>query len=161
MVVAPSARHQARDTGSPRPPRRSQQGELPVTVSGPPIKNPADALAAFRLRADTFFGHARVAELTAGSRGLAASAPKTATDALGARLRDVLRRLDGEDGEEELELRKSLTLHDGRVVAMTGDATPLGPSKTLRIVTTTTTILDAKRMRVETSVLMFNRSSRK
>jgi hypothetical protein len=43
---------------------------------------------------------------------------------------------------------------------MTGDATPLGADEDVRIVTTTTTVLDAERLRVETKVLVFEREGR-
>ena len=48
-------------------------------------------------------------------------------------------------------------MHDGRVVDLTGDATPLGAAQDLRVVTTTTTVLDGGRMRTETTVLVFER----
>jgi hypothetical protein len=115
-------------------------------------------LAAFRRRVDTFFGDPRAADLVTARDVGAVMAPATATAALGARLGDVLERLDAERGG--LQLRKSFTLHDGRVVAMSGDAEPLVPAADLRIVTTTTTVLDADRMRVETSVLVFDKGER-
>jgi hypothetical protein len=81
--------------------------------------NPTQALAAFRRRADAFFGDTRARELTTATLAPnAMRAPATTKDALGSRLRDVLRRLDDETADEQLELRKSLTLHDGRVVAI-------------------------------------------
>jgi hypothetical protein len=116
------------------------------------------ALAAFRRRVDAFFGDPRAAELVTARAVGAVTAPTTAKAALGARLGDVVGRLDAERGE--LQLRKSFTLHDGRVVAMSGDSEPLDPAADLRIVTTTTTVLDADRMRVETSVLVFDKGER-
>ncbi len=119
------------------------------------------AMAAFRRRVDAFFGDPRAAALVAAPAAGAVRAPATTKAALGSRLGDVLGRLDPTAADGELQLRKSFTLHDGRVVAMTGDATPLGPPEDLRIVTTTTTVLDAEQMRVETSVLVFDKAGRK
>lgn len=45
-------------------------------------------------------------------------------------------------------------MHDGRVVAMTGDTTPMGPDERVRVVTTTTAVVDQNRMRSETTILV-------
>jgi hypothetical protein len=43
---------------------------------------------------------------------------------------------------------------------MTGDATPLGADDDVRVVTSTTSVLDSSGMRVETSVLVFEKGTR-
>jgi hypothetical protein len=107
----------------------------------------------FRRRVDAFFGAPQAMEY-------AAAAPATTDDGLASKLGDVLSRLGAEPADDAFGLRKSLILHDGRVVSMTGDATPLGADEDVRIVTTTTTVLDAERLRVETKVLVFEREGR-
>ena len=122
--------------------------------SGPAAQR---SMAAFRRRIDTFFGDPRTAELAAGLRPPSPRPPTTAPAALRAQLEDVLSRLGIEPAAVTLRLRKSVTMHDGRVVALTGDATPLGAAQDVRVVTTTTTVLDGGRMRTETTVLVFER----
>jgi hypothetical protein len=113
----------------------------------------------FRRRMDAFFGHPRAAEFAANLRPPSPRPPTTAAAALRARLSDALSRLGVAASGERLRLRKSLTLHDGQVVAMTGDRSPLGRDEDLRIVTTTTTVQEGTRLRSETTVLVFERRS--
>jgi hypothetical protein len=82
--------------------------------------------------------------------GSAAVHDITADDAFASQLGVALARL-GAPLSKGLRLRNSLTLHDGVVVSLAGDATPLGADEDVRIVTTTTTVLDHDRMRVETT----------
>ena len=114
-------------------------------------------LLAFRRRVDALFGspHATAYVETLPSQVVAP--PRTPDEVLSSRLEDALARLGAEPAEGVLHLRKSVTLHDGRVVSMVGDATPLGADDDVRIVTVTTSVLDAQRMRVETNVLVFER----
>jgi hypothetical protein len=122
--------------------------------SGPTAER---SMAAFRRRIDTFFGDPRTAGLAADLPSLSPRAPTTAASALRGRLDDVLSRLGIEPAGGTLRLRKSVTMHEGTVVALTGDATPLGAAQDVRVVTTTTTVLDGGRMRTETTVLVFER----
>jgi hypothetical protein len=114
----------------------------------------AKAVLAFRRRLNAFFGDPRaIAYAAALTKG--AAAPTTTEKVLDLRLEDVLTRLGFGPTNGTLRLRKSLTMHDGRVVAMVGDGTPLAAEEHVRIVTTTTTVLDGEQMRVETNVLVF------
>jgi hypothetical protein len=112
--------------------------------------NPARALAAFRRRLDGFFGDPRTAGLVRDA----------AEDGPSSRLHQRFVRLASGPAGQAFTLRKSLALRDGRVVAVTGDATPLGADDDVRVVTTTTSVLDSGRMRVETSVLVFEKDVR-
>ena len=112
--------------------------------------NPARALSAFRRRLDGLFGDPRTAGLVRDA----------AEDGPSSRLHQRFVRLASGPAGQAFTLRKSLTLRDGRVVALTGDATPLGADEYVRVVTTTTSVLDAAGMRVETSVLVFERDAR-
>ena len=124
-------------------------------MTTPAPQPPSRALQAFRRRLDAFFGDPRAAGYAAA---LATPTRRTATDrALAAHVGATLTRLDTRPAGPALRLRKRLTMHDGRLVAMTGDASPLGADEDVRIVTTTTTVLDADVMRVETDVLVFER----
>jgi hypothetical protein len=114
-------------------------------------------MVTFRRRIDTFFGDPRTAALAADLPPLSPRPPTTAASALRGRLDDVLSRLGIEPAAATLRLRKSVTMHEGRVVALTGDATPLAAAQDVRVVTTTTTVLDGGRMRTETTVLVFER----
>jgi len=116
-------------------------------------------MTAFRARINAFFGDPRAAEFAANLPPPSPRPATTATAALRARLDQVLTRLGAAPPGEVLRLRKSLTMHDGRIVAMTGDRSPLGPDEDVRIVTTTTTVQDGTRLRSETTVLVFERGS--
>ena len=83
-----------------------------------------------------------------------------AADGPSSRLHQRFVRLASGPAGQAFSLRKSVTLRDGRVVALTGDATPLGADECVRVVTTTTSVLDAAGLRVETSVLVFVRDAR-
>jgi hypothetical protein len=113
-----------------------------------------------RRRLDAFFGHPRAAEFATTLRPPLPRPPTTAAAALRSRLDEVLTRLGVVPAGDVLRLRKSLTLHDGQVVAMTGDSVPIGPDEDVRVITTTTTVLDGDRMRSETTVLVFEGRSR-
>ncbi len=120
-------------------------------MSAPQSSMPTAAIAAFRRRVDAFFADPRVPDrATAAEQDVPASP-----------LGDVLARLGGTAATGEFSLRKSFTLHDGRVVSMTGDDTPLGADENVRIVTTTTSVLDAEGLRVETNVLVFEKGGRR
>jgi hypothetical protein len=112
--------------------------------------NPARALATFRRRLDGFFGDPRTAGLVQAA----------AADGPSSRLHQRFVRLASGPAGQAFTLRKSLMLRDGRIVGMTGDATPLGADEDVRVVTTTTSVLDSGAMRVETSVLVFERDAR-
>jgi hypothetical protein len=121
----------------------------------------ARALRGFRRRVDAFFGSAHVADLATAAVPLATLPPSTTKGALTSRLADVLARLETEPASEVFTLRKSLTMHDGRLVSVTGDSTPLAADENVRIVTTSTTLLDVHGMRVETNVLVFERTEQR
>jgi len=134
---------------SPRDARMTMPGGAP---SGP-------SMTAFRRRINAFFGHPRAPEFAAE---LAPPSPRpatTASAALAARLDHTMARLGASPAGEQFRLRKSLTMHDGAVVAMSGDFSALRATKGVRVVTTTTTVMDADRMRTETTVLVFERPS--
>src|SRR5687768_8303829 len=84
----------------------------------------ARALLAFRRRLNAFFGDPRAIAYAAALTGGAAP-PTTTEKVLDSRLEDVVTRLGLGPTGAGLSLRKSLTMHDGRVVAMVGDGTPL------------------------------------
>jgi hypothetical protein len=117
----------------------------------------ADQSVAFRRRLNTFFGDPRTPELAARLDPPSPRPPATAAAALGARLGDVLTRLGTATPIDRFRLRKSMTMHDGKVVAMTGDPSPVGSNEDVRVVTTTTTVLDGARLRSETTILVFER----
>ena len=52
-------------------------------------------------------------------------------------------------------LDRSIVTHDGELVSVTGNAGPMPPDDQIRVVTTTTTVVERGRMRTETSVLVF------
>jgi len=114
-----------------------------------------------RRRINAFFGHPRAVEFAAALDPPSPRPAATAAAALGRRLDDTLTRLGVPPSAESFRLRKSLTLHDGQVVAMTGDHAPLLADEDLRIVTTATTVLDGGRLRSETTVLVFERRNRR
>jgi hypothetical protein len=105
--------------------------------------SPTRALASFRRRVDAFFGDPGAISLAAEHKSRAAPPPTRSAVA-----------------PKGFKLSKSLTLHDGRVVAISGDASPLGADEDVRIVTTTTSVLDAGGIRVETDVLVFEKDKR-
>jgi hypothetical protein len=47
-------------------------------------------------------------------------------------------------------------MHDGQIVAITGDSLALEPGENVRVITMTTTVLEATQMRSETTVLVFD-----
>ena len=129
-------------------------------MSVPSEQSPAQLLSDLRRRADAFFGDPRAAALVAAVDPPAPAPAATAAEALNSRVADTLRRLGIPLGPTAgFELRKSITMHDGRVVAMTGEPEPLGPNEQLRVVTATTSVLDQGRLRSETTVLIFERST--
>jgi hypothetical protein len=120
------------------------------TPSGP-------SMTAFRRRLNAFFGHPRAPEFVATLDPPAPRPATTASGALAARLEHTMTRLGASPAGQGFRLRKSLTMHDGEIVAMTGDFSVLRPSPNVRVVTTTTTVMDPDRMRTETTVLVFER----
>jgi hypothetical protein len=128
-----------------------------VSMSTPRGSGVDRSLVAFRRRINAFFGHPRAVEFAANLDPPSPRPPATAAAALGSRLDDALTRLGVPPSAERFRLRKSLIMHDGQVVAMTGDHAPLQADDDLRIVTTSTTVLDGGRLRSETTVLVFER----
>jgi hypothetical protein len=124
-----------------------------------PEKSVAAQSVAFRRRLNAFFADPRAAELVARLDPPSPRPPTTAAAALGARLGEVLSRLGVATPVDRFRLRKSVTMHDGRVVAVAGDPSPLEPNEDVRVVTTTTSVLDGSRLRAETTVLVFKRGS--
>ncbi len=116
----------------------------------------ARSMASFRRRVDAFFADPRIAGFAADLQPPSPRPASTAADALNSRLAQTLARLGTPIAGDSLQLRKSLTMHDGRIVAMTGDSSAHEPDENVRVVTTTTTVLDSARMRSETTVLVFD-----
>jgi hypothetical protein len=124
-------------------------------MAAPVVSNPAQSLRAFRQRIDAFFRDPRATLLVNGSSTPPRPAPPTNADGvLRSPLADTLRRL-GFVPAARPRLRRSLTMHDGRVVAITGGAGALAADEAVRVVTVTTTVLEANAMRTETAVLVF------
>lgn len=122
--------------------------------------------AAFRQRIDTFFGHPLAAKFRANLGSPSPRPLATAAQVLDDRLGQILTRLGVStagprpaDETSGFSLSKSITMHDGRVVAMTGDTAPLGADDDVRVVTTTTSVLDSAGLRSETTVLVFERTA--
>jgi hypothetical protein len=112
-------------------------------------------MVAFRRRINAFFADPRTAGLSADLRPPSPRPASTTANALNSRLAQTMARLGMPAAPESLRLRKSLTVHDGRVVAITGDSSALEPGEKVRVVTMTTTVLDTTQMRSETTVLVF------
>jgi hypothetical protein len=128
-------------------------------MSVPSDQAPSRLLRDFRQRADAYFGDPRAGEMVSELEPPSPPPAATAADALDASLGDALRRLGIPLGPKaRLQLRKSLTMHDGRVVAMTGDTTPIGPDERVRVVSTTTAVVDQNRMRSETTILVLEQA---
>jgi hypothetical protein len=117
------------------------------------------SMVAFRRRLNAFFGDPRAPEFVATLDPPAPRPATTASGALAAGLAQTMTRLGASPGGQTFRLRKSLTMHDGQIIAMTGDFSPLRPTEKVRVVTTTTTVMDADRMRTETTVLVFERQA--
>jgi hypothetical protein len=116
-----------------------------------------DQLAAVRRRLVALYADPHTAGLRAGLRPPTPSPAKSASAAVSARLADTLARL-GFDAQPSAVLVTSLTMHDGRIVAMEGDPARIGSDAESRVVTTMTTVLDHGRLSVETSVQVFSTS---
>jgi hypothetical protein len=125
-------------------------------MSDPAGTAAARAMVSFRQRIDALFADPQAAGLGADLRPPPPAPSPTAADALNSRLAQTLARLGTPIAGDSLRLRKSLTMHDGHIVAMTGDSSALEPDENVRVVTTTTTVLDNSRMRTETTVLVFD-----
>jgi hypothetical protein len=126
-----------------------------MTMPGGAPSGPS--MSAFRKRVNAFFTHPRTPEFVAKLEPPAPRPPTSASKALAARLDQTMTRLGASPAGQTFRLRKSLTMHDGRVVAMSGDFSALQPSEGVRVVTTTTTVMDSDRMRTETTVLVLER----
>jgi hypothetical protein len=126
-----------------------------MTMPGGAPSGPS--MVAFRRRLNAFFGHPQAPAFVAALDPPAPRPATTASGALGARLEHTMTRLGASPAGQTFRLRKSLTMHDGQIVAMTGDFAALQPSQNVRVVTTTTTVMDPDRMRTETTVLVFER----
>jgi hypothetical protein len=114
-------------------------------------------MIAFRRRVNAFFEHPRAPEFAARLRPPEPRPATTAEAALAARLDQTMARLGVPPIGPAFRLRKSITMHDGRIVAMTGDFAALPATASTRVVTTTTTVMDGDTMRTETTVLVFER----
>jgi hypothetical protein len=124
-------------------------------MAPPVVSTPTQSLRAFRKRMDAFFRDERATRLVNATSTPPRPAPPASGDGvLRAGLADTLRRL-GFPPAARSRLDRSLTMHDGRVVAMAGGTKPMAPDNAVRVVTVTTTVLEAKVMRTETSVLVF------
>ena len=115
-------------------------------------------LAAVRRRLAALYADPHTAGLRAGLRPPRPTPATSAEGAVSASMADTLARL-GFEAPARSVLATSLTMHDGRIVAMDGDPARIGPDADTRVVTTTTTVLDSSRMSVETSVLVFTTSA--
>jgi hypothetical protein len=123
-----------------------------------PREVPAEpSMTAFRKRLNAFFGHPRAAEFVATLVPPSPRPATTASAALAGRLEQTMLRLGVLPSGQTLRLRKSLTMHDGQIVAMTGDFSALQPGEDVQVVTTTTTVLDGNKLRTETTVLVLER----
>jgi hypothetical protein len=118
----------------------------------------AGHLAAVRRRLVALYADPQTAGLRAGLRPPTPRPATSAEGAVGASMADTLARL-GFDAPVRSVLATSLTMHDGRIVAMAGDPARIGPDADTRVVTMTTTVLDSSRMSVETSVQVFTTSA--
>ena len=122
-----------------------------------PTRSDADrSMVAFRRRINTFFADPRTAGLAAQLRSPSPGPASTTDNALNGRLAQTMARLGMPAAPESLRLRKSLTMHDGQIVAITGDSSALEPGENVRVVTMTTTVLETTQMRSETTVLVFD-----
>jgi hypothetical protein len=107
----------------------------------------------FRKKIDAFFADPRVGSLRRRTPVPGPQAPTTAGAALRSSLDDVLTRLGS--APDGFRLDRSIVTHDGELVSVTGNAGPMPPDDQIRVVTTTTTVVERGRMRTETSVLVF------
>ena len=114
-------------------------------------------LAAVRRRLVALYADPHTAGLRASLRPPTPRPATSAEGAVAARLADTLARLGFEPSARAV-LATSLTMHDGRIVAMEGDPARIGSDAETRVVTTMTTVLDRGRMSVETSVQVFSTS---
>lgn len=116
----------------------------------------------FRQRVDRFWGNAGAAAMKRAldddERQPRRLAPASA---LRSRMRETLAILESRPTHREFRLQKGLTYRDGRLIALWGDERPLAPDDRLLVVTTTTTILDADSVAVETDVLVFERPAQR
>jgi hypothetical protein len=128
-----------------------------MTMPGGAPSGPS--MLAFRTRLNAFFSHPRAPELVAALDPPAPRPPTKASGALAARLDQTMTRLGAAPAGQAFRLRNSLTMHDGQIIAMTGDFSALQSTENVRVVTTTTTVMDADRMRTETTVLVFERQA--
>jgi hypothetical protein len=128
--------------------------------AGPPFAAAAGErpnLSDFRRRVDAFWGDPRTAELQRTLIAGREPEPVTPTRALETHLGDSLAILGSLPDEGEFRLRKSLTLRDGQIVSISGDAQPLADDERILVVTATTTVLRSDSLAVETNVLVFER----
>jgi len=119
---------------------------------------PHQSMQIFRRRIDAFFGDPRTAQL-ADRLGPppAPRPPTTAAAAIRSPLRNTLTRLGFPSDDNAISLDKSLTMHGGSIIAVTGDATPMRLGADVRVVTVTTTVLERNNLRVESSFHVFSR----
>ena len=104
-----------------------------------PRTNPA-SLAVFRKKIDAFFADPRVGSLRRRTPVPGPQAPTTAAAALRSSLDDVLTRLGS--APDGFRLDRSIVTHDGELVSVTGNAGPMPPDDQIRVVTTTTTVIE-------------------
>ena len=117
-----------------------------------PRPNPTN-LAVFRKKIDAFFADPRVGSLRRRTPLPGPQAPTTAAAALRNSLDDVLTRLGS--APDGFRLDRSIVTHDGELVSVTGNAGPMPPDDQIRVVTTTTTVIDRGRVHTESSVWVF------
>lgn len=124
----------------------------------PPVQlTPAQALKDFRRKIDAFFADPRATGVVRRVPVPGPPPPTNRAQALRSSLNDIMSRLGADTDADEFHLDRSILMHGGEVVAVTGGSAPMPADDDVRVVTTTTTVLESGRMRVETSVLVFAR----
>jgi hypothetical protein len=117
-------------------------------------------LGDFRRRVDAFWGDPRADGLRQSlGRGVGERGSLPPVSALSSSQADTLAILESRPDEAEFRLQKSLRLRDGQLAAISGDERPLAADDRILVVTTTTTVMDADSVSVETDVLVFEREA--
>jgi hypothetical protein len=117
-------------------------------------------LSEFRRRIDSFWGDSRTRELEQAYPQISverASLPPASV--LSSTHQDALAILESRPDHAAFRLRKSLTIRDGTIVAISGDESPLASDEDVLAVTTTTTVMDSNSVVVDTTILVFEREA--
>ena len=139
-------------TGSAAPP--GQAGDPAAAAAGD-----QPTLDDFRRRVDGFWGDPRTAELKRTLKLASEPSRLPPTSAFESHLSDSLAILESRPRQAEFRLQKSLTFRDGELISISGDERPLPPDERVLVVMTTTTVMEADFLAVETSVLVFEREA--